>query len=73
MVSSEVTIRYDTFTKNGGKNARDGYILELQICWKPPSDSAGRFFKLFNQFPWTDLFQKRTPSVRLAHDTAGTV
>jgi hypothetical protein len=57
-VSSEVTIRYDTFTKDGFKNARDGYILELRIWWKPPSESAGGIFESFNQFPRTDFFQK---------------
>ena len=57
-VSSEVTIRYDTFTKDGLKKARDGYILELRIWWKPPSESAGGVFESFKQLPRADFFQK---------------
>lgn len=69
-VSSEITIRYDTFTKDGLKNARDEYILELRSWWKPPSESAGGVFESFKQFPRTDFFQKRTPSVKLVSDVA---
>ena len=58
IISNEVTIHYVTFTKDGLKNARDGYILKLCRLWRPPSESSAGIFKSFNQFLWTDFFQK---------------